>query len=148
MGPLVVDASVMAALYLEEAGTAPAKEALMRAYASNLDLHAPDLLLVETANVMWKRVRRGELDHESAVTAINDLSSLEDLHLHSIGGRLVRRALNVALSHELTAYDALYVALAADLGDGVLLSIDRRLVSRAAEAGFQALEPSEFIAAF
>jgi len=131
---IVVDASVMVALYVEEPLSAPARAALLRAREAGDDLHAPDLLLIECANAFWKRVGRGELDRDSAMTAITELSSLEDLDCHPLDGQLVPPALSLAIAHSLTAYDAAYAALAVQLG-GTVLSGDRRFVERASRAG-------------
>jgi predicted nucleic acid-binding protein len=134
MGAVVIDASVMAALYVDEPSSELARAALRRARGADDDLHAPDLLLIECASALWKRVRRGELDHASAITAINELSALEDLHRHRLDERLVAPALSLALAHSLTAYDAAYAALAVQLG-GVVLSGDRRFVELGSRAG-------------
>lgn len=124
----------MAALYVEEPLSAPARAALLRAREVGDELHAPDLLLVECANAFWKRVGRGELDRDSAMTAIGALSNLEDLDRHPLDGHLAPAALSLAITHSLTAYDALYAALAVQLG-GTAISGDRRFVKRASEAG-------------
>jgi len=131
---IVVDASVMVALYVEEPLSAPARAALLRFREAGDDLHAPDLLLIECANAFWKRVGRGELDRDSAMTAIAELSALEDLDWHPPDGQLAPPALSLAIAHSLTAYDAAYAALAVQLG-GTVLSGDRRFVERATKAG-------------
>lgn len=134
MAAIVVDASVMVALYLDEPLSKPAREALLHTRRSGDDLHAPDLLLIECANALWKRIGRGELDRESAMAAINQLSQLEDLERHPLDERLVPPALSLAIAHSLTAYDATYAALAVQLG-GTVISGDKRFVARASEAG-------------
>lgn len=134
MGAIVVDASVVVALYLDEPSSEPAREALLRARDSGDELHAPDLLLIECANAFWKRVGRGELDPESAMTAINAVSTLEDLERHPLDERLVPPALSLAIAHSLTAYDAAYAALAVQLG-GTVISGDKRFATRASRAG-------------
>jgi predicted nucleic acid-binding protein len=144
--PIVVDASVVVALYLEEPTTAAAREVLSKAGAANAQLHAPDLLLVECANAMSKRVRRGELDDTEARTALDDLLGLRRLVLHPMDGPVTRRALSLALENGLSAYDAIYVALAERLKDGVVVSGDRKLVARAQEVGLEVVEPSELAA--
>lgn len=134
MAAIVVDAGVMAALYVDEPLSGPARAALLQALESGDELHAPDLLLVECANALWKRVSRGDLDHDSAMVAIKALSTLEELDLHPLDRRLVPPALSLAIVHSLTAYDAAYVALAVQLG-GIVISGDRRFVERASRAG-------------
>ncbi|HEY8816601.1 MAG TPA: type II toxin-antitoxin system VapC family toxin [Candidatus Dormibacteraeota bacterium] len=134
MAAIVVDASVMVALYIEEPLSVPARAALLRSREAGDDLHAPDLLLIECANAFWKRVGRGELDRDSAMAAITALSTLEDLDQHPLDGKLVPPALSLAIAHSLTAYDAAYAALAVQLG-GTVLSGDGRFVERASQAG-------------
>jgi predicted nucleic acid-binding protein len=134
MAAIVVDASVMVALYVEEPLSEPARAALLRSREAGDDLHAPDLLLIECANALWKRVGRGEFDRDSAMTAIAELSKLEDLDRHPLDERLVPPALSLAIAHSLTAYDAAYAALAVQLG-GTVLSGDNRFVERASQAG-------------
>lgn len=124
----------MVALYVEEPLSAPARAALIHAREAGDELHVPDLLLVECANAFWKRVGRGELDRDSAMTAIGALSNLEDLNCHPLDGHLTPAALSLAITHSLTAYDAVYAALAVQLG-GTAISGDRRFVKLASEAG-------------
>lgn len=124
----------MVALYVNEPLSAAARAALLRAREAGDDLHAPDLLLIECANALWKRVGRGELDRDSAMTAINAVSSLEDLDRHPLDEQLVPPALSLAMAHSLTAYDAAYAALAVQLG-GTVISGDARFVERASRAG-------------
>jgi len=131
---IVVDASVMVALYLDEPLSVPSREALLRSRESGNQLHAPDLLLTECANAFWKRVNRGELDRESAMTAIQAVSTLNDLQRHPLDEQLVSPALSLAIAHSLTAYDAAYAALAVQLG-GTVISGDKRFVARASQAG-------------
>lgn len=134
MAAIVVDASVIVALYVEEPLSEPARAELLRSREAGDDLHAPDLLLIECANAIWKRVGRSELDRDAAMTAITDLSALADLSLHPLDGQLVPPALSLAIAHSLTAHDAAYAALAVQLG-GSVVSGDGRFVERASRAG-------------
>jgi predicted nucleic acid-binding protein len=61
----VLDASMLAALYVDDPATKQSEAALQR--IQNDELHAPDFVVLEVANVLWKRVRREELTpHEIA----------------------------------------------------------------------------------
>lgn len=124
----------MIALYVDEPLSAPARAALLRHREAGDDLHAPDLILVECANAFWKRVGRGELDRDSAMKAITDLSNLRDLDRHPLDAQLVPPALSLAIAHSLTAYDAAYAALALQLG-GTVITGDNRFLERASQAG-------------
>jgi predicted nucleic acid-binding protein len=131
---IVVDASVMVALYVDEPLSAAARAALLHSREAGDDLHAPDLLLIECANAFWKRVGRGDLGSDAATVAINALSNLEDLVRHPLDEQLVPPALSLAIAHSLTAYDAAYAALAVRL-EGTVITGDARFVKRASQAG-------------
>jgi predicted nucleic acid-binding protein len=138
---VVVDASVMVSLFVEEKASAPARSALLRAREDGHSLHAPDLILAECANAFWKRVGRGEFGRDAAMAALGALSNLDDLKRHALDAPLALPALSLAMAHSLTAYDALYAALAVQLG-GTVLSGDKRFVERATEAGLPVVSVS------
>lgn len=77
---------------------------------------------VEIAQALRRYVREGALDADSAATAIDDLRAL-DLERHDHEPLLDRVW---ALRDNLSAYDAVYVALAEAL-ECPLLTCDRRL---------------------
>ena len=60
----VIDASVAIKWVVPEAGTEEAVELLGRG-----GLVAPDLLFAECANILWKKVRNGELQKSEALIA-------------------------------------------------------------------------------
>jgi predicted nucleic acid-binding protein len=87
-----------------------------------LALHAPHLVDVEVAQALRRYVREGDLETAAAVSALEDLRSLDLMrHAHE---PLIGRVW--ALRENLTAYDATYVALAEAL-DALLLTCDGRL---------------------
>ncbi len=106
----VVDASVAAKWYLPEPGGDAADALLAEAAAGTGALLAPDLLVPELANVLWKKVRAGEC---GAADAGEVLDLLEDDCPTLLPSReLAPRALDLALALELTVYDGLYLAAA------------------------------------
>ena len=56
----VVDASVAVKWFVDEAHSATARAVL----ASGQPLIAPDLIVPETCNTAWKKVRRGDISRE------------------------------------------------------------------------------------
>jgi predicted nucleic acid-binding protein len=138
----VLDASVLAALYVDDPATHDSEALLERLDREQSEVHAPDLVLLEVANVLWKRVRRNELDAADAMTAIGDLSNAP-IRLHSAGA-IVRSALAVAMAHGLTAYDGAYCAVATRLG-ATLVTNDADLRKRAAAAGVPVTEPPDVL---
>lgn len=85
---------------------------------------APDLLPVEFANALWKKVREGTINLLEAVALLPELER-QPITLEP-GGELLASALELATSHNRTVYDSLYVALA--LREGCqLVTADRKL---------------------
>jgi predicted nucleic acid-binding protein len=116
---IVLDASAAFELLLgTETGTAVAA----RLVDPRVGLHAPHLLDVEIAQALRRYVRAGKLGTRAAVCALEDLRSL-DIERHSHEPLLERVW---ALRDNMTAYDAVYVALAEAL-DATLLTCDGRL---------------------
>jgi predicted nucleic acid-binding protein len=116
---IVLDASAVVELLL---GTKKGRSVAARIVDPALGIHAPHLVDVEVAQVFRRYVREGELDAATAASALGDLRSL-DLERHAHEPLLDRVW---ALRENLTAYDAVYVALAEAL-DAPLLTCDGRL---------------------
>lgn len=124
---IVVDASALLEVLLRTPA-APALES--RLFAPGEALHAPHLIDVEVAQVLRRYAAGGEIDGRRGIAALADLADLP-LRRHE-HGVLLQRAW--ALRNNVTAYDAVYVALAEAL-DAPLVTRDRRL---AAATGHQA----------
>jgi predicted nucleic acid-binding protein len=122
MSSVVVDASVLIKLYINEVGSPEAEQAVKGADL----LLAPDLLLAETANILWKYVRRSELSASDANQLLGDILQMPIRFTAS--SDLVEPALRIAVDTNRTVYDSLYVALAIQSA-GVLLTADERLVN-------------------
>ncbi len=112
----VVDASALVELLLQTALGARVEARLFR---HGDELHAPHLLDVEVAQCLRRLVRTREVTASRAEEALSDLEDL-DLHRHAHVD-LLRRAWN--LRHNITAYDAMYIALAEAL-DAPLVTCD------------------------
>ena len=123
---IVVDASALVELLLDtdEAGAVAA-----RLFNSGASLAAPHLIDVEAAQVLRRYAQVGEIDGRRGREAIADLADMPiRRYPHDV---LLPRVWD--LRHNLTAYDAVYVALAEAL-DAPLVTRDRRL-ARAAGHG-------------
>ena len=98
-------------------------------------LYVPELFLGECANILWKYVRR--LGYSAAATH-RSMGDLVALPLRRIStSELVADALQIALAHEVTAYDACYVALGDRLGLP-LVTADEALVRTLASTPYVA----------
>lgn len=88
----------------------------------DVQLHAPQLLPVEVVQVLRRRVTAGITTSAAASDALDALEPLDiSLHDHML---LTKRAWE--LRENMTAYDAMYVALA-ELLDAPLLTSDAKL---------------------
>ena len=121
-----MDASVVVKLFLPEALSDRA-DSIFAARTDPGRFHAPDLLYAECANILWKHVRRGALESRTAAVHMNALLNLRITAAAS--QQLAAPALALAIEHDITAYDATYVALAHSLACE-LVTADERLVNR------------------
>jgi len=103
--PLVVDSSVAVKWYIPESGSDRAA-LLLRA---GVRLVAPDLLIPEVGNVIWKRRREIPVAEIEAIAVA--LSSACPVSLYP-SSALLQGALSVALAYGRSVYDSLYLALA------------------------------------
>ncbi len=118
--PFVVDASVAVKWYLSEAHS----EAALRLLAPGAVLLVLDLLFPEVGNILWKRVRAGEITKEEASTLLQALGGLP-LQVHP-SWPLALSALEIACNTARTVYDSLYIALAVR-ENALLVTADERL---------------------
>lgn len=120
MSVLVVDASVVIKWFLPEVHG----EAARRLLAAPHQYLAPDLLFPEVGNVIWKKIRRGELTPRDGQRLAADLATVA---VEAVASRvLLSDAVALAVATGLTVYDATYLALAVRL-DTVLVTADERL---------------------
>lgn len=121
----VVDASVAIKWFLLEPRREPAKRLL----DGSERLVAPELILAEVANGLWRRVVAGESDlRQVGATA----ASLPRFFSRLFGlTPLTGRAVEIASALNHPVYDCFYLALAEAEG-GVVVTADRRLLSHVA----------------
>jgi predicted nucleic acid-binding protein len=116
---IVVDASALLEFLLQTTLGARVEARLFR---DDDELHVPHLVDVELAQGLRRLVRTGEVTSVRAEEAIADLVDL-DLHRHAHVDLLGRAW---ALRDNITAYDAMYVALAEAI-DAPLVTCDNPL---------------------
>lgn len=141
---VVVDASVGIKLVLQETDSARA-ELLFQVMIDEPDslFYVPSLFFAECANILWKCVNRGEM---TAATACAEERYLRDIPfcvypLHSLS----EGALQLALKHNISAYDGCYCALARQLKAPLVIA-DEKLARKLADADFSAVLLREWVA--
>ena len=116
---LVIDASVAVAALVDSGPDGRWAESLL-----TTDLAAPHLLAAEVTNVLRRAVTTDQITDAIASLAYADFAQLrlQLVDYSVVAGRVWE------LRHNLSAYDAWYVA-AAELLDAPLATLDRRLVN-------------------
>ena len=125
MNGYVVDASVGAKWFVEEEHSLAAQTVVQ----SGKILRVPDLFYPEIGNVLWKKVQRRELEASDAREAFACLIAFEGLQT-TPSQMLTSYAMELALHHNCTVYDALYLSLAIHT-ESALVTADRKLVNNA-----------------
>lgn len=122
MSRIVIDASVAIKWVVEEDGTLAALALLKES-----SLSAPDLLIPECANILWKKVARSELQRDEAIMAARLLqrSDVEIVPTRS----LMEEALELSIDLGHAAYDCIYLVLALE-NDWRFVTADERLVRK------------------
>jgi len=118
----VIDASIAIKWVIQETGTAEALDLRL-----DSRLLAPDLLVAECANILWKKVQRDELSRAEASLAGRILQTA-DIELAPMRS-LLEAATNLAVDIAHPAYDCLYIALAVAT-DCPFVTADERLVRK------------------
>ena len=122
---LTVDASVVAKWFVTE----PQSKEALQLLAPRIRRHAPDILLVEYANIIWKKAHRREIsDPQPYLEGLARLPEAVTLHRSA---DFLDRAVRIALDMDHPVYDCLYLACA-DATTSVLITADHRFAKKAA----------------
>ena len=133
MTALVLDASVAVKWVIpssippkNETLTAESLQLLKRYVDGEINFIVPDVFWAEVGNVLWKGVRQRRWSQAVAESAASDVMDREFLTVSSF--TLLPDALKIALAHDRSVYDCLYVALAIQCKTE-LITADERLAN-------------------
>lgn len=126
---LIVDTSVALKWVVAEDGSDRAAAFL------GGDLVAPELLLSELGNALWKKVRKREIDVMQATAAFAEIAAWLPI-VTTIP--VSSRGLEIALTLGHPVYDCLYLALAEATG-WKILTADQRLLANCQDTVFATL---------
>src|SRR5687768_14730384 len=103
MKKAVVDASVACKWFVPEVHS----EAATRLLETEIALCAPDLIFPEFGNILWKKVRRGEITRDEAAEILAAFSAIPlDIHPSAV---LLAGAFELAVELDRSVYDSLYL---------------------------------------
>ncbi len=136
MKTYVIDSSVAVKWYIPEPLSDAAVHYLELYRQEQARLLAPDLIIAEMGNVLWKKVRQNELIIQDARQVGDILSNYCPLRLIS-SSKLMPAALEIAIPIGLTIYDSLYLALALSV-EAPLITADQELKKLAQNFPFSA----------
>ena len=131
---IVVDGSVAAKWYFAEPGHEAADRVLAARIAGEHELLAPDLIVPEFVNVLWKRVRRQECSRAAAQVVL-ELWEVDRPSLVA-SSDLATQAFELATALDQSVYDCLYLALALEI-EAPLVTADRQLARAARSVSAQ-----------
>jgi predicted nucleic acid-binding protein len=125
METLIIDASVAIKWVVQEDGTDAAIGLRQR-----FRFAAPDFIVAECSNIIWKKVQRGELARQEAIIA-SRLLQQSDVELFSMRP-LFEEATTLAIDLGHPAYDCVYLALARQIAMR-FVTADKRLLQTITE---------------
>lgn len=125
----LVDTSVVVKWFVAEAGQAEAELLIGEPLA------APDLLVVEVSNALWKKWRKRELEREHATTAQTMVGSFVELRPSR---PFAEQALAIAFELGHPVYDCFYLAMSESM-DVPIVTADARLKARCKGTRFERL---------
>ena len=128
---LIVDASVVVKWFVEEEGQAEALAILERGD----ECFAPDLVLVEVAGALDKKLKAGTVTRDQVDNAISAVQA----HMTMVAGsKLIESALDFASELNHPVADCLYLACGLELG-AILATADSQFLVKARSRGYGGL---------
>ncbi len=109
MENVVVDSSVAIKWFVVEPHSDEARKILDGYKAGNINLLAPDLINAEVGNIVWKKHRLQDLSTTDAQEIIDTFRTI--IFTLTPSAVLLGEAYHLAVTHERTVYDMMYVAL-------------------------------------
>ncbi|MCZ7539402.1 MAG: type II toxin-antitoxin system VapC family toxin [Anaerolineae bacterium] len=141
MAAYVLDTSVVVQRLIQDTHTPYVRALFQRLTETDDRLWVPEFCLVECANVLWKAVRFRGMPPEQAVQLLTDLATLP-LRVVPVSD-LLPRALTLGMTHNLSIYDSMYIAMVERLACP-LVTVDARQSQAAAASGLMLKPVTDF----
>ena len=127
----VIDSSSLVKFFSREEGWDKVAE-VMKEGVVTLDLG-----IKEVANALWKKILRNEIALNTALTIIRDLAEEKAIPIID-QGKLLAKALSLAVNEKITVYDALFIVAAKEMRTELVTS-DRKQIEVAARNGVKTI---------
>lgn len=139
----VLDASVSATWLLPDEATPKTRQLFARLRAQAVDVHAPELWLWESGNLIANAARQSRMSADDAMLTWSVLDAVRTrIELASLEPPQARACLMLAIEDALSIYDAAYLWLAMSLRLP-LMTLDRRLAAAATARGVAVITPED-----
>jgi predicted nucleic acid-binding protein len=109
----IIDSSIAIKWFVEEEFSQAAIELIQYASSAKVQLIAPDFILIETANILWKKCNRLEISNEQATQILSVLPNYFNILEPSANLLPLAQEISQSLNHPI--YDCLYLASAQKL---------------------------------
>jgi len=117
-------------LILNESDSKEVRNEVTNYLKKGYSLCTVDIALVECLNVIWKHTNLlKDLEPQEATSAVEDLTKLYDDLSVTLTRELKDEAMQIAISLNITVYDALFIAAAQKI-NATLYTADKKLFSK------------------
>jgi predicted nucleic acid-binding protein len=126
---LIVDSSVVLKWFVDE----PQRELAAALLDGEDILIAPDLVLCEVTNALWRKARKGEVTPLQVAEAIHEMGSI--LVLRPVTPEMTESAFQIAQDIGHSVYDCLFLACA-KLDEAELITADAKFLEKLTQKDF------------
>jgi len=125
MKTIVLDTSALMRLFIPD-GAIPdgLDQLILDAEKDEVDLLAPSLIIIESAQVLFKKWNQELLTKAEAESLFGDIQSLP-IRLFE-PAEFIKSALSIAIAQNITVYDALFISIA-QYYSATLITVDNKL---------------------
>ncbi len=127
----VIDSSIVVKWFVDE----PGRDSAVGLLDESGMFIAPDILLAEVANALWRKVRSGLADVDQAEKAISEIAAM--IILRPMDADLMQASLRLARQLEHSVYDCVFLACAISEG-AELVTADSRFYDKLRQVGTDA----------
>ena len=137
---IVLDASVIVKWFTQEEGKEKAVRIRNDFINNKIEIAVPDLIIYELSNALRFNPKFNQEDVKDAIESISTL----DIDIIVPLQNTIDKSITLSFEHNITIYDAFYVALASELGFD-LVTADEKLYNKLKSLGFiYLLDDTEF----